>query len=82
MSIALEHVTKRYGDHAVVRDVTLEIASGELCVLLGPSGSGKSTLLRIVAGLTEPDSGRVRLGGKDVTRVSPQKREIGFVFQH
>ena len=56
MSIALEHVTKRYADHAVVRDVSLEIASGELCVLLGPSGSGKSTILRIIAGLTDLDA--------------------------
>ncbi|HJQ96958.1 MAG TPA: ATP-binding cassette domain-containing protein [Candidatus Polarisedimenticolaceae bacterium] len=82
MSIALEHVTKRYADHAVVRDVSLEIASGELCVLLGPSGSGKSTILRIIAGLTDPDAGRVLLKGKDVTRLSPQKRGLGFVFQH
>jgi sulfate transport system ATP-binding protein len=82
MSIALEHVTKRYADHAVVRDVSLEIASGELCVLLGPSGSGKSTILRIIAGLTDPDAGRVLLKGKDVTALSPQKRGLGFVFQH
>ena len=82
MSIALEHVTKRYADHAVVRDVSLEIASGELCVLLGPSGSGKSTILRIIAGLTDLDAGRVLLQGKDVTRLSPQKRGLGFVFQH
>jgi sulfate transport system ATP-binding protein len=82
MSIALEHVTKRYGDHVVVRDVSLEVASGELCVLLGPSGSGKSTILRIIAGLTDPDVGRVLLKGKDVTELSPQKRGLGFVFQH
>jgi sulfate transport system ATP-binding protein len=82
MSIALEHVTKRYADHAVVRDVSLEVASGELCVLLGPSGSGKSTILRIIAGLTDPDAGRVLLKGKDVTALSPQKRGLGFVFQH
>jgi sulfate transport system ATP-binding protein len=82
VSIALEHVTKRFADHAVVRDVSLEIASGELCVLLGPSGSGKSTILRIIAGLTDPDAGRVLLKGKDVTGLSPQKRGLGFVFQH
>jgi sulfate transport system ATP-binding protein len=82
MSITLEHVTKRYGDAAVVRDVSLSVAPGELCVLLGPSGSGKSTILRIVAGLTDPDAGRVFLAGQDVTRFSPQKRGIGFVFQH
>jgi len=82
VSIALEHVTKRFADHAVVRDVSLEIASGELCVLLGPSGSGKSTILRIIAGLTDPDAGRVLLQGKDVTGLSPQKRGLGFVFQH
>jgi len=58
------------------------VAAGELCVLLGPSGSGKSTILRIVAGLTDPDAGRILLAGRDVTRVSPQKRGIGFVFQH
>jgi sulfate/thiosulfate transport system ATP-binding protein len=82
MSITLEHVTKRYGDSAVVRDVSLSVAPGELCVLLGPSGSGKSTILRIVAGLTDPDAGRVLLAGRDVTRFSPQARGIGFVFQH
>ena len=82
MSIALEHVTKRYADHVVVRDVSLEVAAGELCVLLGPSGSGKSTILRIIAGLTDPDAGRVLLKGKDVTELSPQKRGLGFVFQH
>jgi sulfate transport system ATP-binding protein len=82
VSIVFEHLSKSYGGQPVVRDVSLEIADGELCVLLGPSGSGKSTLLRIVAGLAEADSGRVLLHGRDVTRVPPQKRGVGFVFQH
>ena len=82
MSIVLEHLTKTYGGQTVVRDVSLEIGDGELCVFLGPSGSGKSTILRIVAGLTDSDSGRVLLHGRDVTRVPPQRRGVGFVFQH
>jgi len=82
LSIVLEHLTKTYGGQMVVRDVSLEIGDGELCVFLGPSGSGKSTILRIVAGLTDSDSGRVLLHGRDVTRVPPQKRGVGFVFQH
>ncbi len=82
MSITLQGVSKRYGEQLVVRDVDLEVASGELFVLLGPSGSGKSTLLRIVAGLTAPDAGRVLLHGRDVTDVSPRRRGVGFVFQH
>ncbi len=56
--------------------------SGSLTALLGPSGSGKSTLLRIIGGLEAPDSGRVVINGEDATFIQPQKREIGFVFQH
>jgi sulfate transport system ATP-binding protein len=62
--------------------VSVDIASGSLTALLGPSGSGKSTLLRVIAGLEQPDAGRVVLDGDDVTRVPPQRRGIGFVFQH
>jgi len=82
MSIGLVGISKRYGTLPVVRDVDLEIAQGELFVLLGPSGSGKSTLLRIIAGLAEPDAGRVLIGGDDVTGTDPRRRGIGFVFQH
>ena len=82
MSIQLEAVTKRYGGLAVVSRVSLEIANGEMFVLLGPSGSGKSTLLRSVAGLAEVDEGRILLDGRDVTHVSPSERGIGFVFQN
>jgi sulfate transport system ATP-binding protein len=82
MSIRLEHLTKRYGENAVVNGVSLEIATGELFVLLGPSGSGKSTLLRMIAGLSEVDGGKVFLFGRDVTTLSPKHRGIGFVFQH
>jgi len=82
MSIVLEHLTKRYGGHAVVWDVSLEIATGELFVLLGPSGSGKSTILRMLAGLADPDGGRILLHGRDVTRIPPQKRGVGLVFQN
>ena len=56
--------------------------SGALTALLGPSGSGKSTLLRIIAGLETADAGEILLGGKDATALAPQKRNVGFVFQH
>jgi sulfate/thiosulfate transport system ATP-binding protein len=81
MSIVLESLTKRYGATTVVADLSLEIAAGEIFVLLGPSGSGKSTLLRMIAGLTELDAGRVHLGGRDITDVPASDRGIGFVFQ-
>ncbi len=82
MAIRIEGVTKRFGDFVALRDISLDIPDGELTALLGPSGSGKSTLLRIIAGLETPDDGRIWLGGRDVTRIPPQKRGIGFVFQH
>ncbi|HRC88290.1 MAG TPA: ATP-binding cassette domain-containing protein, partial [Thermoanaerobaculia bacterium] len=81
MSIALEGLTKRYQGHPVVANLSLEVADRELLVLLGPSGSGKSTLLRMIAGLSEVDSGRILLHGRDVTHLSPQRRGVGFVFQ-
>ncbi len=82
MSIVLEQVSKRYGNLWVVDQVSLEIKDGELFVLLGSSGSGKSTILRLIAGLTEPTSGRILLGGRDVTHLTPQERGTGFVFQN
>ena len=84
--IALENVTKLYGAApAAVRavdDVSLAIPSGELFFLLGPSGCGKTTLLRIVAGLVEPTAGCVRIAGRDVTRLPPERRGTAMVFQN
>ncbi|HET8752447.1 MAG TPA: TOBE-like domain-containing protein [Gaiellaceae bacterium] len=82
MSIEIRNITKRFGTFTAVDDVSLEIPEGSLTAVLGPSGSGKSTLLRIVAGLERPDSGEVRLSGEDATRLAPQRRDVGFVFQH
>lgn len=83
MSIQLQHVTKTFpSGAAAVKDLSLEIEKGELFVLLGASGSGKSTLLRMIAGLTEMDSGRILLDGRDVTDLPPQQRHTGFVFQN
>ncbi|MFN8499662.1 MAG: ATP-binding cassette domain-containing protein [Anaerolineae bacterium] len=82
MSILLRDLVKRYRDQAVVDHVDLEIADGELFVLLGPSGSGKSTVLRMIAGLTSVTAGHIILHGRDVTDLSPQQRDIGFVFQN
>ena len=82
MSIIVRNVTKRFGDFVAVDDVSLEVESGALTALLGPSGSGKSTLLRIIAGLETPDAGEILLSGKDATALAPQKRNVGFVFQH
>ena len=82
MSIVLDGLTKRFGGRAVVDRVGLEIADGELFVLLGSSGSGKSTVLRMIAGLTSSDGGTIQLMGRDVTNLPPQQRGVGFVFQN
>jgi ABC-type Fe3+/spermidine/putrescine transport system ATPase subunit/nucleotide-binding universal stress UspA family protein len=82
MSIVLEEVIKRFGDHTIVDRVSLEIQDSELFVLLGASGSGKTTILRIIAGLVQPDGGKVLLKGRDVTWLAPQQRGTGFVFQN
>jgi sulfate transport system ATP-binding protein len=82
MSIEVRNVSKRFGNFQALDDVSLGVDGGSLTALLGPSGSGKSTLLRIIAGLEQPDSGEIRLEGEDATVVAPQKRGVGFVFQH
>jgi sulfate/thiosulfate transport system ATP-binding protein len=82
MSIRLEGLMKSFGGQPVVKPTSLEVRDGELFVLLGASGSGKSTILRMVAGLTAPDGGRIWLRDQDVTRLPPQERGIGFVFQN
>jgi sulfate transport system ATP-binding protein len=82
MSIEVRSVGKRFGDFVALDDVSVTIPSGQLTALLGPSGGGKSTLLRIIAGLETADSGQVEIEGRDVTWLAPQKRNVGFVFQH
>jgi sulfate transport system ATP-binding protein len=82
MTIILDNITKRLQNNLIVNHVSTQINNGELFVLLGSSGSGKSTILRLIAGLTTPDTGRIILHDKDVTRLPPQKRGIGFVFQN
>jgi putative spermidine/putrescine transport system ATP-binding protein len=77
----LDGVSKRYGEHWVVRDVSLAIEEGELVVLLGPSGCGKTTTLRMIGGFVEPTAGRVRLGARDITALPPYRRNTGLVFQ-
>ncbi|MCA9946060.1 MAG: ATP-binding cassette domain-containing protein [Anaerolineales bacterium] len=82
MSIVLTDLTKQFGDLLIVDHVSLEIADGELFVLLGASGSGKSTILRLISGLLPPDNGLITLHGRDVTWLPPQERGVGFVFQN
>jgi sulfate/thiosulfate transport system ATP-binding protein len=82
MSIVIDSVSKRFGEFVALDDVSLEVRDGSLTALLGPSGGGKSTLLRVIAGLETPDSGRVDIAGEDATQTPPQRRNVGFVFQH
>jgi sulfate/thiosulfate transport system ATP-binding protein len=81
-AIIVRGANKRYGDFAALDNVDFEVPSGSLTALLGPSGSGKSTLLRAIAGLDLPDTGTITIDGHDVTHIPPQRRGIGFVFQH
>jgi sulfate transport system ATP-binding protein len=82
MSIEIKNVNKTFGDFVALEDVNLTIPTGQLTALLGPSGGGKSTLLRIIAGLDNADSGTVEIEGVNATSLPPQKRNVGFVFQH
>jgi sulfate/thiosulfate transport system ATP-binding protein len=82
VAIEARDVTKRFGDFVALDDVSIDVESGSLTALLGPSGSGKSTLLRVIAGLEVPDGGDVFISGREATALAPQKRGVGFVFQH
>src|SRR6187431_676162 len=82
MSIKLDHISKDFGRTSVLKDIGLEVATGELVALLGPSGSGKTSLLRISAGLEHADRGQAFFGGEDATVREAQERGVGFVFQH
>jgi sulfate/thiosulfate transport system ATP-binding protein len=81
-AIIVQGACKRYGDFVALDNVDFDVPAGSLTALLGPSGSGKSTLLRAIAGLDHPDTGTITINGRDVTQMPPQRRGIGFVFQH
>ena len=80
--VQLRGFAKAYGATPVFTGVDLDVARGEMCILLGPSGCGKTTLLRAVAGLVRPDQGRLSIAGQDVTHLAPQSRGIAMTFQH
>jgi sulfate transport system ATP-binding protein len=80
--ITVVEVSKRFNGFTAVEDVSVAIPDGSLTAMLGPSGSGKSTLLRVIAGLEQPETGQVLLGGEDVTRTPARERGVGMVFQH
>ena len=82
MSIKIKEVSKRFGSFDALKDINLDIKTGELVALLGPSGSGKTSLLRIIAGLEEADQGVVLFGEEDMTHIRTTERKVGFVFQH
>ena len=79
--LSIQHVKKNFGDLTVVQDFNLDVETGEFVSFLGPSGCGKTTVLRMVAGFEEPSAGSIAIAGKDVTRLKPNQRNIGMVFQ-
>jgi sulfate/thiosulfate transport system ATP-binding protein len=82
IGVSIDNVAKLFGDTPALHGVSLEIGAGELLALLGPSGSGKTTLLRVLAGLSEPSSGRVLFGEEDALSLDMRQRNVGFVFQN
>jgi len=80
--IEIADLWKAFGAVPALKGVSLQVERGSVVAIIGPSGSGKSTLLRIVAGLERPDTGEVLLSGEDATGIAPQRRNVGFVFQH
>ena len=80
-NVAFDHVTKRFDRVIAVRDLTLEIDDHEFLVLLGPSGCGKSTALRMIAGLEEPNEGKITIGDEVVNDIDPRDRDVAMVFQ-
>ncbi|MSO63340.1 MAG: ABC transporter ATP-binding protein, partial [Acidobacteria bacterium] len=82
MRVRFEGVSKHFGSHAALRDVSLDVEPGECLVLLGPSGCGKTTMLRLLAGLERPDAGRIWIGDRVVNDVEPAQRDIAMVFQN
>ena len=79
--VFIDRIGKAYGSQTAVGEVTLDISAGEFLSILGPSGSGKTTLLTMIAGFESPSAGRLVIGGRDVTAISPDRRNIGMVFQ-
>jgi len=79
--LKIEKINFKYGDKKVLNDFSMEVREGERVALKGSSGCGKSTLLKVIAGLEKPYSGKLFFDGKDVTTLSPHKREFGYVFQ-
>ncbi|MFP3855205.1 MAG: ABC transporter ATP-binding protein, partial [Anaerolineales bacterium] len=83
--VELKHISKRFGEVAAVRDVSLQVAKGEILAVLGPSGCGKTTLLRLIAGFEQPEEGQVIISGQPVADpglfIPPERRHIGMVFQ-
>src|ERR1700754_2059906 len=82
VTVTVENIEKEFGVYPALRGASLKVHGGELMAILGPSGSGKTTLLRVVAGLEQPQSGRVMFDDLDAATLTLRERRIGFVFQH
>ena len=82
MKVVLENLSHSFGSTKVLDNINLTVDKGELFTLLGPSGCGKTTILRIISGFITPSEGRILVGDRDITHLSPEKRNIGMVFQN
>jgi multiple sugar transport system ATP-binding protein len=81
VDVVLENVTRRWGAFVGVREMNLSISDREFLVLLGPSGCGKTTTMRMIAGLEDPSSGTIRIGGRVINNLEPKDRDVAMVFQ-